>query len=234
MHTEQLFALEQKIDYRFKDRALLLQALTHSSYANEIDSSLTNNERLEFLGDAVLELCVSEELFQRFPQEREGTLTALRAQLVNEPALADTARDLNLQGYILLGKGEENQGGRERDAVLCDALESLFGAVFLDAGFARVKRLIISLLNGRWPESGKFKKNKDFKSRLQEITQKYFADRPRYALLESFGPEHDKTYSVQLILPDGNTFLARASSVKKAEQMAAQQAIQAFAEGLKE
>lgn len=233
MQVQALELLERKINYRFKDRALLVQALTHSSYANEIDSSLENNERLEFLGDAVLELCVSEELFHRFPQEREGALTSLRARLVNESALSATARELQLQEHIFLGKGEESQGGRERDAVLCDALESLFGAVFLDAGFPQARTLILGLFTGKWPESGQFKKNKDFKSKLQEITQKHFADRPRYSLLRSFGPEHDKTYSVKLVLPDNSSYLAQASSVKKAEQLAAQKAIQAVQNGFK-
>lgn len=225
MHNEQLATFEQTIGYQFKNRALLLQALTHSSYANEFDQTLENNERLEFLGDAVLELCVSQELYLRFPEEREGVLTCLRAQLVSEAALADTARSLGVQKYLLLGKGEENQGGRERDSILCDVLESLFGAIFLDGGFSRVNELILNLLSPKWPKSGKFKKNKDFKSRLQEITQKFFSDRPRYTLRNSFGPEHEKIYAVQLSLPNGQQYHAEAGSVKKAEQLAAQKAL---------
>mgnify|MGYP006288732471 CR=1 FL=1 len=225
MHTLQLTSIEQTIGYHFNNQDLLRQALTHSSYANEIDQTLENNERLEFLGDAVLELCVSQELFLRFPDEREGVLTCLRAQLVSEAALADTARHLGLQQYLLLGKGEENQGGRERNSILCDVLESLFGAVFLDGGFSRVNSLILELLSKKWPKSGKFKKNKDFKSRLQEITQKLFSDRPRYTLQDSFGPEHEKTYAVRLSLPNGQHYHAEAGSVKKAEQLAAQKAL---------
>ena len=224
-HDVQLAAFEQKIGYHFKDRALLLQALTHSSYANEIDQTLENNERLEFLGDAVLELCVSQELYHRFPDVREGVLTCFRAQLVSEAALADSARNLGIQPYLLLGKGEENQGGRERNSILCDVLESLFGAIFLDGGFQQVNALIMRLLAPKWPKSSTFQKNKDFKSNLQEITQKHFADRPRYSLRDSFGPEHAKIYSVQLRLPNGERYQAEAGSVKKAEQLAAQKAL---------
>lgn len=225
MSSDALHLLEQKIHYRFKNKDLLRQALTHSSYANEIDTTLENNERLEFLGDAVLELCVSQELFQRFPADREGVLTCLRAQLVSEAALADTARDVGLQKFLLLGKGEENQGGRERDPVLCDVLESLFGAVFLDGGFTQARELILKLFAKKWPKSGKFKKNKDFKSKLQEMTQRFYAERPRYVLKGSFGPEHEKTYSVHLYLPSGECYQAEGGSVKKAEQLAAQKAL---------
>ncbi len=220
-----LEAVQQKLGYRFNRPVLLKTALTHSSFANESDLDVEHNERLEFLGDAVLELCISEELYHRYSEAREGDLTNLRARLVSEPALADIARDLNLQKCIFLGKGEEAQGGRERDAVLSDALESLFAAVFLDGGFQQSKKVILAMYKELWPESIQGRRKKDFKSKLQETTQQLFKDRPRYSLIDSYGPEHAKTYHVQLTLPDGRAIEAEASSLKKAEQMAAQEAL---------
>ena len=220
-----LEAMQDKLGYRFAEPELLKTALTHSSYANESDSDLEHNERLEFLGDAVLELCISEELYNRYPDVREGDLTSLRAKLVSEPTLADIARQILLQEFIFLGKGEEAQGGRERDAVLSDALESLFGAVFLDGGFQHSRRVILPLYRDLWPASIQGRRRKDFKSRLQEATQQLFKDRPKYSLIDSSGPEHAKTYHVRLTLPDGRTIEASASSLKKAEQMAAQEAL---------
>jgi ribonuclease-3 len=218
--------LQEEIGYQFQEQGLLLQALTHSSYANETDSRADNNERLEFLGDAVLELCISEELFQRYPQAREGDLTRIRSRLVSEPTLAEMARGLRLQQQIFLGRGEESQGGRERDAVLCDALESVFGAVFLDSGYSRARQVILDLFRDHWPPTPNLPDKKDYKSSLQELTQKLFKSRPVYTLQDSLGPEHAKTYYVRLDLPDGRVFQAQDSSLKKAEQAAACQALQ--------
>jgi ribonuclease-3 len=220
-----LEAVQHKLGYRFVRPHLLQTALTHSSYANESDTEVEHNERLEFLGDAVLELCISEELYKRYPDVREGDLTNLRAKLVSEPTLAEIGRRIHLQEHILLGKGEEAQGGRERDAVLSDALESLFGAVFLDGGFEASKKVILWLYKDLWPASIHGPRRKDFKSKLQEATQQLFKDRPKYSLVDSYGPEHAKTYHVRLTLPDGRTVEASASSLKKAEQMAAQEAL---------
>lgn len=226
MEKNKITTVENKLGYTFNQPNLLVKALTHSSYANEVNQNVEHNERLEFLGDAVLELSVSEELFRRYPQAREGGLTNLRAKLVSEPSLAKLAKKLELQDYIFLGKGEENQGGRERSAILCDCLESILGAVFLDGGYDQAKDLIINLLKDLFPKRIKNTKRKDYKSWLQEITQKRFKDRPIYKLEDSFGPEHSKIYLVQLSLPDGSTYQAQATSVKKAEQLAAKEAIQ--------
>ncbi|MFP4214232.1 MAG: ribonuclease III [Desulfohalobiaceae bacterium] len=227
---DKLHKLQMDIGHEFQEQGLLLQALTHSSYANETDSQAKNNERLEFLGDAVLELCISAELYQRFPQAREGDLTRIRSRLVSEPTLAELARGLGLQEHLFLGRGEESQGGRERDAVLCDALESVFGAVFLDSGYHSAQGVILGLFQDLWPSSPELPDKKDYKSSLQELTQKLFKARPVYTLQDSFGPEHAKTYQVELALPDGRTFTARESSLKKAEQAAARQALQELQE----
>lgn len=231
MSDQYLDELQNILGYHFNSLHILKKALTHSSYANEIDPSLKNNERLEFLGDAVLELCISEELFSRYPKAREGGLTNVRSHLVNEQSLANLARELGLQDYLLLGKGEESQGGRERNAILCDAMESIFGAVFLDGGYAQAKNLVNRLFQTLWPTKISPSIKKDFKSHLQEITQSQFKERPRYSLQKSFGPEHAKTYTVELRLPNGEIFEAEASSVKKAEQQAAKEAINTLKNG---
>lgn len=219
--------IQERIGYRFRDRELLQTALIHSSYANEYNNSLEHNERLEFLGDAVLELIISEALYLKYPRTREGDLTRMRARLVSEPALADMGRRLGLQNHLYLGRGEEIQGGRERDAILCDAIESILGAVFLDSGFESVKQVILGLFADKWPSRhNRGHPRKDAKSKLQEITQKQYQERPKYYLLDSFGPEHAKTYQVEITLPDGSTRIAEASSLKKAEQLAAEKALQ--------
>ncbi|MEF8822728.1 MAG: ribonuclease III [Desulfohalobiaceae bacterium] len=226
MNDAPLEEIQERIGYQFRDKDLLQTALIHSSYANEYNNTLQHNERLEFLGDAVLELIISEALYTKYPQTREGDLTRMRARLVSEPALADMSRRLGLQDHFYLGRGEEIQGGRERDAILCDTLESILGAVFLDSGFERVKQVILRLFGDMWPSHIRAQLRKDAKSKLQEITQKEYQERPKYFLVDSFGPEHAKTYRVELTLPDGSTRTAEASSLKKAEQLAAEKALQ--------
>jgi len=216
--------LQDKLGYRYKNPELLVRALTHSSYANE--RHMEHNERLEFLGDAVLELCISNVLFFRFPRAAEGHLTRLRAALVSEPTLARLARSLTLGDYIFLGRGEEQQGGRDRDAVLADTLEAILGSIYLDSGYDGAFECISALFEELIPERVEvLPASKDFKSRLQEKTQGLFRARPVYSLLDSYGPEHEKIYRVQVELPDGTGIEARAGSVKKAEQKAASRAL---------
>lgn len=217
--------LQKGIHYRFKQVKLLEAALTHSSYANEQQNGAEHNERLEFLGDAVLELCISEELYKRFPNTREGDLTAMRSRLVNQDSLASLARKIGLPQAIVLGKGEESQGGRERDSLLSDAFEAVLGAIFLDGGFIAAEAAIALLFGDLWPQASGRVKNKDAKSRLQEVTQQLFKARPVYTLTGSEGPEHDKVFTVSLELPDGSVISTQGSSVKRAEQSAAQMAL---------
>ncbi len=216
-----LTRLQESIHYRFTQVKLLETALTHSSHANEQGGDMEHNERLEFLGDAVLELSVSERLFAMFPHAREGHLTRMRAKLVSKPALAVLAKELNLDSYLLLGKGEESQGGRDRDSLLSDAFEAVLGAVFLDGGYAEALRVVTLLLESRWPDEPEGGRSKDYKSRLQELTQKRFKERPVYSLAGSKGPEHAKIFEVLLTLPDGRAVSAEGPSVKRAEQKAA-------------
>ncbi len=216
-----LTKLQESIHYRFRQVKLLETALTHSSHANEHGGETEHNERLEFLGDAVLELCVSERLFAQFPCAREGNLTRMRARLVSKPSLAELARELQLDAYLLLGKGEESQGGRDRHSLLSDALEAVLGAVFLDGGYARALEVVDVLFASRWPAEPEGGKSRDYKSRLQELTQKRFRERPVYSLAGSNGPEHAKVFTVHLALPDGQSVSADGPSVKRAEQKAA-------------
>lgn len=217
--------LEKCIHHRFSQVKLLELALTHSSYANEQGDG-ENNERLEFLGDAVLELCISEEAYKRYQDVPEGNLTRIRASLVKEKSLAIIARDLDLDRYLLLGKGEEKQGGRQRDSLLADAFEAVIGAVFLDGGFEIASSVIKDIFRKRWPESAGRSEAKDFKSRLQEATQRIFRERPVYVLTGTHGPEHEKIFAVGVTLPEGTVFSGEGTSVKKAEQLAARIALE--------
>ncbi|WP_461208780.1 ribonuclease III [Desulfocurvus sp. DL9XJH121] len=218
-------SLQEVISHRFSQVKLLHTALTHSSYANEHPDWGSDNERLEYLGDAVLELCMSEILFNRFPEAPEGQLTRMRSGLVSEPALALVARDLGLEELLYLGRGEEQQGGRERDSLLSDALEAVFGAVFLDGGFEAARTVVAGVFAERLPEVCDTKRAKDCKSRLQELTQDLFKERPVYTLAGASGPEHEKVFEVDVALPDGTSHTARGQSMKKAEQNAAARAL---------
>lgn len=219
-------AVEKILAYTFRQDNLLHMALTHSSWANE-NGTLNHNERQEFLGDAVLELCVSWELFSRFPAAREGDMTRLRSRLVSTTALAELARDMGLEQCLLLGKGEEIQGGRHRDTLLSDALEAVLGAVFEDGGFEAARQVVQHIFADRWPSTVAHTPHKDCKTRLQEIVQSTYKDRPLYVLLETRGPEHAKEFLVRLELPSGQVFTANGPSLKRAEQEAARMALQA-------
>jgi ribonuclease-3 len=223
-----LQTLQSNIHYEFKQVKLLIQALTHTSHANEHGG--VHNERLEFLGDAVLELTVSHELFRKFPDAQEGHLTRMRSALVSETALAQVARRIGLGGCLLLGKGEEAQGGREKNSVLSDAVEAVLGAVYLDGGLEPALTCVNFLFEGHWPSPPETFRPRDFKSLLQEATQRLWKSRPSYALGASRGPEHAKLYSVIVTLPDGTCLEAEERSMRRAEQGAAEQALRLLQE----
>ena len=223
---KRLSELEARLRYHFHDISLLATALTHSSWANEHNT--VHNERLEFLGDAVLEVNVSHEIYLRFPKEREGGMTRLRSRLVSEGKLAELARGLGLGEMLFMGRGEEAQGGRERAALIADAMEAVLGAVYLDGGHEEASALIHRLYAGKWPDPESDKKSKDYKTRLQEATQAQLHSLPVYMPLSSTGPEHAKTFRVQLELSDGRSFIAEGGSLKRAEQEAARLALAAL------
>ncbi len=221
--TDALQTLQSEIHYEFKQVKLLIQALTHSSHANE--HGCPHNERLEFLGDAVLELAVSHELFLKFPEVQEGHLTKMRSALVSEGALASVAKRIGLGACLLLGKGEDVQGGREKNSVLSDAMEAVLGAVYLDGGLKAAITCVNFLFAGHWPAPPQTFRPRDFKSLLQEATQRIWKARPSYALRDSHGPEHAKLYAVIVTLPDNTTVEWEERSMRKAEQGAAEQAL---------
>lgn len=217
--------LENRLGHVFVQPELLDLALTHSSWANEHGRAQQHNERLEFLGDAVLGVCISRELYLRFPQEREGMLTKIRSQLVSEKFLARLAREIQLDLLLKLGNGEETQGGRSRDSVLSDAMEAVLAALYLDGGLDAVARSVARLYATHWPQKIQNPVEKDAKSELQEILSKRYQVQPVYADLASTGPDHAKQYEVVLRLPNGFTFVARGSSRKRAEHEAARKAL---------
>ena len=215
--------LEQKIGYVFHDSTYLRQAMTHSSYANEKKIyKLPDYERLEFLGDAVLELVSSEFLFKAHPDLPEGKLTKLRSSCVCEPALAYCARDIELEKYMFLGKGEEATGGRNRDSIISDVCEALIGAIYLDGGFANAKEFILKYVLSDLEDKQLFY---DSKTILQEIVQRDNEGALHYELVREEGPDHDKTFVVNAKIDDRVIGEGAGRTKKAAEQQAAYQAI---------
>ncbi len=223
--------LQDDLGYAFADDALLLEALCHKSYSNERPGkNVACNERLEFLGDAVLDLVVSRYLFHRYPEAREGEMTRIRAEVVNEKGLARVARRLQLGRFLLLGRGEERSGGRDKDSLLANALEALLGAVFCDGGFEPARGLIETLLAEVISEAAQRRQGIDHKTRLQEITQARHGRVPEYVLLGEEGPVHQREYTVEVRLADSPLGRGFGSTKKKAEQKAALAAIKNLAD----
>jgi ribonuclease-3 len=224
---DKLVALERLLGYSFKDKELLKRALIHRSFAFEKDTG-ENYEVLEFLGDAVIGLIVSEELIKRFPEKSEGELSQIRAFLVSEPSLSKLARTINLGQFLYLGKGEKRTGGREKDSILCDVFESVFGALYLDAGFEKAKEIFKNkFLKKLWEILENAVTYKDFKSYLQEITQREYKVLPKYRVVKAEGPEHDKTFTVECQVNDITTY-GKGKSKKAAEQDAAREMLKAL------
>ena len=221
--SRNLKELEKKISYSFSDEGLLKHAMTHSSYVNEKRLKKTDcNERLEFLGDAVLELVSSEYLFFENPKMPEGELTKLRASMVCEKALAFCARDLDLGDFLLLGKGEDATGGRKRDSITSDSLEALIGAIYLDGGFANAKEFILNHVLNDLEGKRLFY---DSKTILQELVQGNSEKRICYELVGEVGPDHNKSFQVEVRIGDTTYGQGIGRTKKAAEQEAAYQAI---------
>lgn len=218
-----LDGLETKIGYVFQNRALLKQALTHSSYANEQKIRKNGDyERLEFLGDAVLELISSEFLFKEHPDMPEGKLTKLRSSLVCEPALAQCAKEIDLGSYMLLGKGEESTGGRYRESITSDVMEALIGALYLDGGFEAAREFILKYILSDIENRILFY---DSKTVLQEIIQTKPNQKLVYVLVDEIGPDHNKEFVVEALLNDKKIGFGQGKTKKAAEQKAAYEAI---------
>lgn len=212
-------SLEKNIGYTFKDKELLKTAVTHSSYANENRGGLNYNERLEFLGDAVLQLITSEKLFCENPTMPEGKMSKVRAALVCEDALAGYSTEINIGEYMLLGKGEEMSGGRHRPSILADAFEAVTGAIFLDGGMENAKKFVLRFLDAA------HRSLQDYKTLLQEIIQKNPGERLSYVVTGETGPDHDKSFTVEVHLNSNIIGKGTGKSKKQAEQAAAKEAL---------
>ena len=213
--------LEEKIGYSFRDRSLLENALTHSSYANEHRTmGISSNERLEFLGDSVLQIVSADYLFHAYADRPEGDLTRIRASLVSESALFQFAQEINLGEYLRLGRGEERCGGRTRPSVVSDAFEAVIAALYLDGGMEVARKFILPFITeGKHAEA-------DYKTRLQEIVQQNPEERLSYVVEQESGPDHDKQFSVEVSLNGTIVGKGVGSSKKRAEQDAARCAIE--------
>jgi len=223
--------LEAALGYRFSDPALLSGALCHSSYVNEHpEGNLESNERLEFLGDAVLNLAVSHLLMQRYPDLAEGELSRNRAHLVNETQLAAIARGLALGSHLLLGKGEALTGGRKKNSILADAVEAVIAAVYLDGGFDAAFTLVESRFSRQLSKVNRSRYETDYKSRLQEHAQSVYREVPRYRVVDTSGPDHSKTFRVQVSVA-GIAAEGDGKSKKMAEQEAARAGLELLDEG---
>lgn len=225
--TGQADELGRRLGLSFADPALLRQALIHTSYANERKSGhLAHNQRLEFLGDAVLDLVVSEHLYRSFPDRPEGELTKARAAIVCEATLARRAKELGIGRHLLLGRGEAASGGRERDSILADAFEAIVGAVYLDGGFAAASACVLSWLAGELAAVAGGEFGRDHKTILQELAQRDGESRISYEVTGENGPDHHKTFTVAVSVDDILLGTGSGRSKKEAEQNAARLAVE--------
>lgn len=219
--------LEQRLGYEFKNKALLERALTHKSFANELKSPTEHNEKLEFLGDAVLDLVVGEFLFEKFPNDTEGGLSKKRASIVNEEVLSELALDMELNKLMHLGKGETLTGGAQKPRLIASSFEAIVGALYLDGGFEVTKDFIrreFTTLTARVCGSEDFEK--DYKTRLQELVQKSLKETPKYEVLAEEGPPHDREFLVCVKVKEDVWAQGRGRSKKNAEQSAAKNALE--------
>ena len=216
---------EQIINYTFSNKELLHQALSHSSYANERKLPGGSNERLEFLGDSVLSIVVSDYLYKHLTSVAEGDLTKLRASLVCEKSLHIFAKQINLGDFLLLGKGEENTGGRERPSILADAFEAVIAAIYLDGGMEAARKHILRFIPDDL-EQGCKKAFSDFKTVLQEVVQKNPEEKVEYVLIGEEGPDHNKRFVVEVMLNSQVIGKGKGRSKKEAEQLAAKEALE--------
>jgi len=232
MPSSKIEQLEKRINYPFKNKNLLKEALTHRSYLNENAKwPLPHNERLEYLGDAVLELITTDFLFRRFPKHDEGTLTSFRAALVNFQMLGRVAREIELERFLLLSKGEAKDMGKAREVILANALEALIGALYLDGGYEMVKQKIEELVLPHIDEILEKKLYRDPKSLLQEIVQEKRKITPTYQVIEERGPDHQKEFVLSVFFGNEEIAQGAGTSKQEAESKAAEAALDKFKKG---
>ena len=217
--------LQQDIGYNFRNEALLVEALTHPSLAYENPCESSDNQRLEFLGDAVLQLVLTNDLFERFPEFPEGQLTKLRSRLVSTSALEEYALNINLGNYILLGKGEEKSGGRERTGILADAFEALIGAIYLDSDYEKAKSFIFLCCKNKMNRVVSDPIEKNPKGELQEILQSISKEAPKYRVISESGPDHERVFVTEVLWDNLVLGKGTGKSKKESESNAASVAI---------
>ncbi len=226
--SKNIEVLEKTLGYKFKNEKLIIEALTHKSHKQPYD-----NERLEFLGDAVLDLIVGEYLFFKFPKSDEGNLSKIRAALVNEDGFEKLARSINLGEYIYLSNAEENNGGREKASLLSNAFEAVIGAIYLESGLDAARKIAIDLIEKNHKEISLDSLFRDFKTTLQELTQARFGETPEYKVVASRGPDHKKEFEVAVIIENKEYARAIGKSKKIAQQEAAEMAVKILNEEMK-
>lgn len=225
---QELAFLQKQISYTFQDISLLNKALTHKSYVNENSQSLKDNERFEFLGDSVLDLIVSGYIIKAFPDFAEGTLSKIRAAVVNESCLAELARQIDLGRYLLLGKGEASSGGREKNSLLANAYEALAGAVYFDSNLETALEIYLPVLDKEIAKYAETVRFRDYKSELQEYTQTHFICIPSYNIVNERGPAHAKEFEVVVMVQESLRGRGNGKSKKEAEQAAAKSALESY------
>lgn len=222
---QQLADLQEKLSYAFRNPELLSTALTHRTYVNENPlAGVGDNERLEFLGDAVLGLCVSDLLMKKHADFDEGTLSKIRSALVNEKPLAALAVELGLGDCLLLGRGEDHSGGRAKESLLANALEAVIAAVYLDSSFDKTKTLLKRLMKPLLKDEAIAAQSLDYKTALQELCQKKYKAEPLYTLLAESGPDHEKIFKMEVVIGEDVRQIGRGKSKKEAQKQAAQKA----------
>ena len=228
MEPSRLAGFQKKLQYQFKNEKYLLEALRHSSFVNEqVDPDMRDNERLEFLGDAVLDLVIGHLLMQYYPDAKEGDLSRMRANLVNEKQLSDLATDIDLGDFIQFGRGERQTRGPEKKSILANTYEALIAAIYLDAGFDGVYEFIRIQFSGRMDTVDDLDGDPDYKSRLQERVQESQKAVPRYSIQKTTGPDHEKTFTVQVVVGSYRAS-GEGKNKKAAEQAAARKMLEQF------
>lgn len=227
--VKELEVLQNKFKFKFHDINLLNQSLTHKSYVNEnINENLQDNERLEFLGDSVLSLIVSDYSIKRFINYSEGELTKIRAAVVSEANLSLIARELEIGRFLLLGKGEEMTGGRDKTSLLANAFEAVIAAIYLDSGYKEAFDVLINILNDKIDKVAGYGLHKDYKSELQELIQNRQSSIPQYKVSAEYGPSHEKIFEVEVIINNEVCGVGIGKTKKEAEQSAAQKVMEDF------
>lgn len=229
--NNQIDRLQKVIRVKFKDKNLLRRALTHRSFVNESGSTITDNERLEYLGDSVLGLVVNEYLFRVFEEYREGELAKIKSAVVSEATLAKLARSIDLGQFIIMGKGEEHSGGRERSSILANTVEAIIGALYIDSGLKTSRKFILSLLRDEIDRVNNLSYLRDPKTALQEYVQKKYKERPVYRVIEERGPDHQKEFTVSLVVNGRELVTGEGPSKRKAEMNAARATLKKIEEG---